>query len=81
MITTSRLGDMSPSKGLKIIEQNDGDVIISIVDNGLIIKSNQKESSALVEFCMSGGRSYLILPALRALAEAMREANKLHDLS
>lgn len=62
-----RLEDMSPRGLLRLLIQDDGDVIVSVQQNDL--------QSADVEFCTSGGRSPRTLHALRALAKAMQEDN------
>lgn len=67
--------DMSPRGHLKLLIQDDGDIIVSVYpeENGLI------QMGGSVEFCAigsGGGRSIHTIAALRALAEAMELDNK-----
>lgn len=70
-----RIGDMSPSARLRIIQQEDGDIIVAIIPG---IEEGLDRTMADVEFCtvgMGGGHSPKTLSALRALAVAMAEDN------
>jgi hypothetical protein len=72
MLTAERFEDMSQRGRLRVIQQNDGDVIVGIVEdpdgpNGGVTTS--------VEFCTSGGKSPKTLIALRSLMQAMAEDN------
>lgn len=71
-----RKEDMSPEGYLRLIQQEDGDIILGVFEDdgdGKII------AHASVEFCtcvMGGGLSKLTLKALRNLAKAMAMDNK-----
>ncbi len=77
--TVQRVGDMHPTRGLRVTTQRCGDVIVSISQDGLLIgdmdtgSPNDREAS--VEFCVSGGRSYRTLRVLRLLVRAMEKDN------
>lgn len=65
--------DMSPRGRLRLIKQEDGDIIVAIVPD------LDDPSQRAVEFCMpftGGGRSSHTLKALRKLFEAMERDNK-----
>jgi hypothetical protein len=55
--------DMSPSGKLRLIQQDDGDIIVCVHEDGGV--------SADVEFTLSGGHSPWTLAALRDLMDAM----------
>lgn len=63
-----RYEDMSRNGFLKILRQEDGDIIISVGS------SDMKTTS--VEFCSSGGQSPKTLCALRNLLKAIEEDNE-----
>lgn len=70
----TRNEDMSVRGRLRLIQQDDGDIIVAVQpeENGLIM------SGASVEFCVpggGGGRSSNTLAALRALMDAMERDN------
>jgi hypothetical protein len=70
----TRIEDMSARGRLRLIQQTDGDIIVSVQpeENGLV------QSGAAVEFCVpgaGGGRSTHTLAALRALMDAMELDN------
>lgn len=66
-----RVEDMSQGGHLKLVQQDDGDIIVAVYpeEHGLI------QSGSSVEFCTSGGRSRHTLQALRALMVAMELDN------
>ena len=66
-----RIEDMSPRGHLKLLLQDDGDIIVAVYpeENGLI------QPGGSVEYCNSGGRSRHTLQALRALMVAMERDN------
>lgn len=72
-----RVGDMHPSRALKLFVQSDGDVIVAITQDGYAVgeadTGNENDRSAKVEFCVRGGRSHRTLVALRNLVEAMKQ--------
>lgn len=70
--TVARLEDMSVHGLLRLIQQDDGDIIIAVTpeENGCI------GLGVSVEFCTSGGKSPHTLHALRALMAAMQKDNE-----
>jgi hypothetical protein len=73
--TVDRNEDMSARGRLRLIQQEDGDIIVAVQpeEKGLI------QSGASVEFCVpgaGGGRSSHTLAALRALMDAMERDNQ-----
>lgn len=66
-----RIEDMSPRGYLKLLQQDDGDIIVAVYpeEGGLI------QPGGSVEFCTSGGRSPRTHKALRALMVAMAADN------
>ncbi|MTJ93897.1 MAG: hypothetical protein F8N36_13720 [Desulfovibrio sp.] len=69
-----RTEDMGTVKRLKVIRDNEGDVVVSIVTGrGMPLHEEATESDAAVEFCNSGGRSPRTFRALLALLNAMEE--------
>ena len=72
--TVTRREDMSPRGYLKVLQQDDGDIIVAVYpeENGLI------QPGGSVEFCApgaGGGRSPNTLAALRALMVAIEKDN------
>jgi len=65
--TQTRLEDMSPNGKLTLHQQDDGDVVVTVMD--------ENGRTVAVEFCMSGGRSPRTLAGLFALLCAMAEDN------
>jgi hypothetical protein len=64
----SRVGDMSRSAYVSLIQQVDGDMVLVV--------RGEDGSEAEVEFCTSGGRSQNTRKALVALAEAIDRDNQ-----
>lgn len=72
MKAVERLEDMSRVGRLRLLIQDDGDIIVAVnsqTDDGLISNGDH------VEFCTSGGRSPHTLSALRDLFKAMELDN------
>lgn len=74
MIVVERLEDMSSRGRLRLIQQEDGDIIVAVqsMENGLL------QIGDSVEFCSGvagGGKSPNTMEALIALMEAMRLDN------
>jgi hypothetical protein len=67
-----RFEDMSRRGRLRIIQQDDGDMIVYVIEDPNSINGG---ASAGVEFCTSGGKSPKTREALRALMLAMAEDN------
>ena len=63
----TRLEDMSPDGSLSLLQQDDGDIIVTVKESG------EKGFGSSVEFCLSGTRSPKTREALRLLMGAMRE--------
>ena len=63
----TRPEDMSPDGTLTLIQQDDGDIIVTIKESG------ERGFGSSVEFCNSGSQSPQTLIALRKLMEAMKE--------
>lgn len=78
--SVSRLGDMHPNRGIALHQQSDGDVIISIFQDGMTVEGHCGDERASVEFCTSGGRSQRTRKALVALIEAIKLDNSEHPL-
>ncbi len=74
MREAERFEDMSPRGRLRVIQQEDGDMIVEVIED-LHSKSPTAGLSAAVEFCTSGGKSPKTREALRALMLAMAEEN------
>lgn len=78
-VFVDRLGDMHPTRALRVRKQSDGDIIVAIVQEGWPlgdpVNSDEKSYAATVEFCSSGGRSPEVRQALFALYEAMEREN------
>jgi len=66
-----RKEDMSPDGKLRIMAQDDGDVIVCVIPD-----SEMEDPSASVEFCTSPIRSPNVLKALRNLARAIELDNE-----
>lgn len=69
-----RFEDMSPRGRLRVIQQDDGDMIIEVVED-MNSSGCCAGLSAAVEFCTSGGKSPKTRKALLALMLAMAEEN------
>ncbi|MBX4211099.1 hypothetical protein KW783_03985 [Candidatus Parcubacteria bacterium] len=81
----TRVGDMHPNRLLKIWKQHDGDVVVTIEQNGKPIgdsdaSGNPRSETARIEFCMSAGRSQKTRRALMALFDAIKEDNDTHPI-
>ena len=75
MKVVSRREDMSPRGYLKLIQQDDGDIIVACFsDNGNGVIDGQAD----VEFCTSGGKSPATLNALYDLMKAIESDNEHH---
>lgn len=70
-ITAERFEDMSPRGRLRVIQQDDGDMIIAIIPD-----LNAPIERQSVEFCTSGGKSPRTLLALRDLMHAIALENE-----
>ncbi|MDP2652291.1 MAG: hypothetical protein Q8O94_04085 [bacterium] len=76
-----RTGDMHPNRALRLVVQEDGDVIVLITQDGIPIGDvdlgDPEDRAAQVEFCtlIGGGRSRHTLKALKGLIEAMEKDN------
>ncbi len=66
--TATRYSDMNPDDRLRIMQQEDGDMIVSIV-------TTRPSAMPSVEFCTrtGGGHSPRTLLALKALMQAMKD--------
>lgn len=76
MKAVERLEDMSRVGRLRLLIQDDGDIIVAVqsqTDDGFIANGDH------VEFCTSGGRSPNTLQALRDLFKAMELDNIEHS--
>ncbi|RTL42961.1 MAG: hypothetical protein EKK53_11200 [Burkholderiales bacterium] len=67
-----RFEDMSQRGRLRVIQQDDGDMIVYVIEDP---NSPNGGASAGVEFCTSGGKSPKTRAALLALMVAMGEEN------
>lgn len=68
-----RFEDMSVRGRLRVIQQDDGDMIVAIIPDPI----EEPDSPGLsVEFCTSGGKSPKVLLALRELMKAIIEQNR-----
>lgn len=74
MKIAERFEDMSRRGRLRVLQQDDGDMIVCVIED---MESGGccAGLSASVEFCTSGGKSPKTLAALRALMLAMAEEN------
>jgi hypothetical protein len=79
-VMVERTGDMHPTRKLRVTQQSDGDVIVSITQDGWPIGDtdlgSEKDRAASVEFCVSGGRSRRTHEALMALLVAIELDNE-----
>ncbi len=71
MKQVKRTEDMSPDGYLKLIWQEDGDIIVVAREGGADAGLGNS-----VEFCSSGGHSHRTLDALRELYRAMEADNR-----
>lgn len=67
-----RFEDMSPRGRLRLLQQDDGDILICVISDP---NGPDEGVSPSVEFCTSGGKSPKTLVALKALMLAMAEDN------
>ena len=74
MRIAERFEDMSPGGRLQVLQQDDGDIIVAVVED-MHSGGTCAGLAASVEFCTSGGKSPKTLAALRALMQAMAEDN------
>jgi len=74
MCMAERFEDMSPSGRLRVLQQDDGDMIVEVIED-LNSQSCTAGLSCAVEFCTSGGKSPKTRVALRALMLAIAEEN------
>ena len=72
MKEAERFEDMSQRGRLRVLQQDDGDMLITVIEDP---NSSRGGEMAGVEFCTSGGKSPKTLAALRALMLAMAEDN------
>ena len=83
--SVERLADMHPARALKVHVQADGDIIVLITQDGMVVGSvdvgSPRDRSASVEFCTSGGRSHYTRLALLQLVEAMERDNAERPIS
>lgn len=75
MPEAERFEDMSRRGRLRVIQQDDGDMIVEVIED-LDSRGPCAGLSASVEFCTSGGKSPKTREALRALMIAMAEENE-----
>lgn len=74
MRMAERFEDMSPRGRLRVLQQDDGDMIIEVVEDPNS-QSCTAGLSCAVEFCVSGGKSPKTREALYVLMLAMAEEN------
>lgn len=72
MREAERFEDMSQRGRLRVLQQDDGDMVVSVIEDP---NSPMGGAMARVEFCTSGGKSPKTLAALRNLMLAMAEDN------
>ena len=72
MQQAERFEDMSQRGRLRIIQQDDGDMIVYVIED---LHSINGGPSAGVEFCTSGGKSPKTREALHSLMIAMAQDN------
>lgn len=77
MRIAERFEDMSPRGRLRVIQQDDGDMIVEVVED-MDSQGCCAGLSASVEFCTSGGKSPKTREALRALMQAMADENAIN---
>lgn len=75
MKMAERFEDMSPRGRLRVLQQDDGDMIVGVIED-LESGSGCAGLMASVEFCVSGGKSPKVLNALRTLMDAIAEENR-----
>jgi len=74
MRMAERFEDMSPHGKLQVLQQDDGDMIVTVIED-TESRGPCAGLGASVEFCTSGGKSPKTLAALRALMLAIAEEN------
>lgn len=74
MKIAERFEDMSQRGRLRVMQQDDGDMVIAVIED-MNSGTCCAGLSASVEFCTSGGKSPRTLAALRELMFAMAEDN------
>lgn len=74
--SAARVGDMHPTRALRVEVHEDGDCEIAIVDTDGMPLGFGDEVVASVEFCSSGGRSHAVRKALHGLIVAIEEDAK-----
>jgi len=72
MRVAERFEDMSPRGRLRVLQQDDGDMIVCVIEDP---NSSTRGEMTSVEFCTSGGKSPKTREALLALMLAMAEEN------
>ncbi len=74
MRACERFEDMSPKGKLKLLQQDDGDIIVVVIPD----PDSRDKLFPSAEFCthMGGGQSPNVLKALRGLMEAIERDNK-----
>lgn len=77
----SRIGDMHHSRELQVHEQSNGDIIVSILQDKVVIEGTVLHECAVVEFCTNGGRSPHTQEALRQLKKAIKRDNYVNPIS
>jgi hypothetical protein len=84
-MTVERIGDMHPTRSLRLKTQRSGDVVVMICQGGFPIGDidlgNVATETAQIEFCMNGGKSPRTLQALRDLQEAIRLDNEEYSIA
>ena len=79
-MSTERIGDMAPKDRLRIYRDAEGDIVVQVLQFG----PQGSVASAEVEFCTmprGGGRSPNTFDALLKLIEAMKEDNRIGNIS
>lgn len=71
--TAERFEDMSQSGRLRLLQQDDGDIIVCVIPD---LKNIGGATPVSVEFCTSGGKSPIVLEALRQLMLAIDRQNR-----
>ena len=74
MRMAERFEDMSQRGRLQVLQQDDGDVIVTVIED-MDSRGPCAGLGASVEFCTSGGKSPKTLAALRALMQAIADEN------
>jgi len=79
-----RTGDMHPTRKLRFTQQSDGDIIMSIVQDGWPVGDTDTGSASdragSIEFSLSGGRSPRLHAALVEAMAAMKAENELSPI-